>query len=104
MVGVISVMKEESDKYFASRVRGSQLGAWASKQSSEIKNRSYLIKKYEEYSKKFENKIVPRPKYWVGIKIIPTEFEFWEGGEFRLHKREVFISKNRVWQRKILSP
>ena len=96
--------ERESDKYFASRVRGSQLGAWASKQSSEIKNRSYLIKKYEEYAKKFENKVVPRPKYWVGIKIIPTEFEFWEGGEFRLHKREVFISKNRVWQRKILSP
>ena len=44
---------------------------------------------------KFEDKIVPRPKYWVGIKIVPVEFEFWEGGEFRIHKREVFFLKKK---------
>ena len=57
-------------------VLGSQIGAWASKQSSQIKSQSHLLSKYNDYSKKFENKEVPRPNYWVGIKIIPTEYEF----------------------------
>jgi|TARA_B100000524_G_scaffold257196_1_gene139461 pyridoxamine 5'-phosphate oxidase len=105
IIGKGEVCKEkESDQYFSTRVRGSQIGAWASKQSNEIKSRSYLLDKFEEYSKKFENKPVPRPKYWVGIKIIPTEYEFWEGGEFRMHKREVYFLNKKNWQKKILSP
>jgi len=96
--------KKESDKYFSTRVRGSQIGAWASKQSSHIKSRSHLLNKFNDYSKKFENKEVPRPNYWVGIKIIPIEYEFWEGGEFRMHKREVYSLRNKIWKKKILSP
>ena len=80
--------KKESDEYFSSRLRGSQIGAWASKQSSEIKNRAFLLKKYKDYEKKFKNIPISRPSYWVGIKITPSEYEFWESGEFRLHKRE----------------
>ena len=101
IIGKGKVCKDtESDEYFSTRVRGSQIGAWASKQSSEIKNRSYLLKMFKEYSKKFENKVVPRPKYWVGIKIIPIEYEFWEGGEFRMHKREVYVSKKKAGRKK----
>ena len=105
IVGKVKICDErDSDDYFSTRLRGSQIGAWASKQSTEIKNRSYLLKKFDEYSKKFENKLVPRPKYWVGIKITPLEYEFWEGGEFRIHKREFYFLKNKIWQKKILSP
>ena len=71
---------------------------------SQIKNRSHLLNKYNDYSKKFENKEVPRPNYWVGIKIVPIEYEFWEGGEFRMHKREVYSLTNKTWKKKILSP
>ena len=48
--------------------------------------------------------IIPRPKYWVGIKIVPSKFEFWEEKEFRLHKRELFSLKRKVWEKKNLSP
>ena len=97
-------LEKESDEYFSSRLRGSQIGAWASKQSSLIKNRAFLIKKYKDYEKKFKNISISRPAYWVGIKITPSEYEFWEEGEFRLHKREYFFLKKNEWHRKILSP
>ena len=97
-------LEKESDEYFSSRLRGSQIGAWASKQSSLIKNRAFLIKKYKDYEKKFKNIPIPRPAYWVGIKITPIAYEFWEEGEFRLHKREYFYLKKNEWFRKILSP
>ena len=58
----------------------------------------------KEYEKKFEKKKVSRPPYWVGIKITPTCFEFWQGNQFRLHEREVYNLKQKVWQKKILSP
>ena len=96
--------EKDSDDYFSTRIRGSQIGAWASKQSSEIENRSCLLKKFNQYSKKFKNKQVPRPKYWVGIKITPIEYEFWEDGEFRIHKREFYYLRNKIWRKKILSP
>ena len=57
-----------------------------------------------EFEKKFEGFNVPRPDYWVGIKIEPKQFEFWQQGDFRLHSREVYFQKNKVWQRKLLSP
>ena len=96
--------KTLSDQYFFSRPRGSRIGAWVSKQSSEISNHSYLKKKVKFYEKKFLNKPIPRPNYWVGIKISPTEFEFWQDRKFRLHKREVFYLKKDKWDKKILSP
>ena len=95
---------KESDQYFSSRPRKSQLGAWASKQSTEIRSRKVLINRFKEYEKKFEKIQVSRPPYWVGIKIAPTCFEFWQGNNFRLHDREVYKLKQKIWQKKILSP
>ncbi len=96
--------KATSDKYFASRQRGSQIGAWASNQSSVIPNENFLRQREKTYQKKFEGYSVPRPEYWNGIKIEPFEFEFWQQGEFRLHKREHYSLKSKQWIRSILSP
>ncbi len=98
------VSKKISDDYFNSRPRGSQIGAWASKQSSEIPSFDYLKKREKHFEKKFEDFQVPRPDYWEGIKIKPREFEFWQQGDFRLHQREGYYLKNKNWKRKILSP
>ena len=100
----VLIKDEESDEYFSSRSRGSQIGAWASKQSNEIEKRDTLIKKFNYLTKKYENKPVPRPSYWVGIKVKPNDFEFWQGGKYRLHKREFFYLKNKKWHKKLLSP
>ena len=85
----ILISDKESNMYFRSRPRKSQLGAWASKQSSVIKNRGELMERFRKYSFEFKNKDVSRPPHWVGIKIKPNEFEFWEGNNFRLHKRDL---------------
>ena len=98
------VDKSISDKYFASRPRGSQIGAWASNQSSTIPSEDYLRKREKFFEKKFDNYNVPRPDHWAGIKIKPKEFEFWQQGEHRLHKREIFQFKKKKWEKKILSP
>ena len=94
----------KSDEYFASRPRGSQIGAWVSNQSSKINSKKILKKKEAEFKNKFDGFAVPRPKHWCGIKIKPNEFEFWQQGEFRLHDRELFKLKKNVWVRQLLSP
>ena len=93
-----------ADEYFSSRPRGSQIGAWASKQSSVIASKNILLDREKKYKKRFEGLNVPRPDHWVGIKILPNEFEFWKQGEFRLHERELYSLKKKTWERKILSP
>jgi len=93
-----------TEEYFFSRQRGSRIGAWASDQSTEISGLDYLKKRENYFIKKFKNKEVPRPKYWVGIKVCPYEFEFWQQGKFRLHNREFYYLKNKKWEMKILSP
>ena len=93
-----------SDHYFSSRPKGSQIGAWASNQSREIESHKSLMEKYKSYQKKFKKNKIPRPKYWVGIKIHPYEFEFWQQGNFRMHKRELYLLSNEVWEKKLLSP
>ena len=98
------ISEKESDKYFSSRPRESQIGAWASKQSSKINSREDFIKKLNFYKKKFENKLVKRPAYWLGIKIIPKKFEFWSQENFRLHKRELYSLKEGKWKVNLLSP
>ena len=102
--GVNKISELESDAYFATRPRGSQVGAWASYQSRPIATRSELTRKVTEYEKKFENNQVTRPPYWIGIKIVPKTFEFWQGDQFRLHERELYYLRKKVWQKKILSP
>ena len=78
---------EQSEKYFASRPRGSQLGAWISEQSNELQSRKILEDKFGQALQKLAGKDVPMPKSWGGYKIVPTSIEFWQGRENRLHDR-----------------
>jgi pyridoxamine 5'-phosphate oxidase len=97
---------EDSDMYFASRPRGSQIGAWASEQSKVVQNRQELDKIVEEMERRFEGQeIIPRPIYWGGYVIKPHEIEFWQGRPSRLHDR-IRYSKNEAgsWKIERLSP
>jgi pyridoxamine 5'-phosphate oxidase len=87
---VTRVLLQEADDYFASRRRGSQIGAWASKQSQEIENPQELQARIAMVTKDFENKIISRPPFWSGFRVIPQRIEFWQEGEFRIHQREVY--------------
>lgn len=94
-----------SDAYFASRPRGSQLGAHVSPQSEPIDSREFLEKKLEILNHKFEGKSIPRPKYWGGIAVLPERIEFWQGRPNRLHDRIVYTKgENNSWIRQRLAP
>ncbi len=80
----------ESVKYFLTRPRGSQIGAWVSNQSHIITSRQMLLSKFEEMKRKFENKEVPLPSFWGGYRVVPDTFEFWQGRENRLHDRFLY--------------
>lgn len=84
------VSAAEAAKYFLSRPKGSQLAAWASKQSSVVSTRQMLIGKFEEAKKKFASGDMTMPKFWGGYRVIPHEIEFWQGGKDRLHDRFVY--------------
>jgi pyridoxamine 5'-phosphate oxidase len=79
--------EEESDAYFASRPRDSQLGAWASAQSQVIGNRETLMQQLADVRARFDDGDIPRPPHWGGYRLIPVSWEFWQGGENRLHDR-----------------
>jgi len=87
---VSQVPDAEADAYFASRSRGSQIGAWASKQSRPLESRHALEKRVAEYTTRHAVGTVPRPPEWSGFRITPTRIEFWEEGRFRLHNRLVY--------------
>jgi pyridoxamine 5'-phosphate oxidase len=95
----------ESDEYFASRPRGSQLGAWASSQSGVIADRETLERGLREIEARFADGPVPRPPHWGGYRIVPSVFEFWQGRPSRLHDRIRFRKYRRgTWTRDRLSP
>jgi len=105
MLGYVEKLSaKESDNYFNSRARGSQIGAWASPQSDSIPNRETLNAWAEEYTKMFEGKKVTRPKHWGGFRFVPTYFEFWYGRESRLHDRISFTKQKKGWKIERLSP
>ena len=106
MLGSVEKLSaKESDTYYNSRERGSQIGAWASPQSEEIPNREMLEAWVNEYTRMFEGKKIPRPQNWGGFRFIPAYFEFWYGRESRLHDRIIFTKqKNEKWKIGRLSP
>jgi pyridoxamine 5'-phosphate oxidase len=94
----------ESDAYFASRARGSRLGAWASRQSTEIPDREYLEGRLADAEREYPGDDVPRPPYWGGYVLRPDAIEFWEGRPNRLHDREQFTRAGGGWTSRRLSP
>jgi pyridoxamine 5'-phosphate oxidase len=100
---VAKISKNESNLYFSSRPRGSQIAALASPQSSVIE-REKLEKKWAELEKKYEGKDIPLPDYWGGYLLVPDFFEFWQGRENRLHDRLSFSKKGSAWKIERLAP
>ncbi len=99
------VSHEESEEYFHSRPRGSQIGAIASKQSSIIESYNVLEKEYQKLEKKFQDQDIPYPEYWGGYRVIPVKFEFWQGRPNRLHDRLQYVKTNSgEWRVDRLSP
>lgn len=95
----------ESLQYFLKRPLGSQLGAWASPQSKVITSRSLLEQKLEEVKRKFRDGEVPLPTFWGGYRVIPRQFEFWQGRSNRLHDRIVYTpTAGGTWERARLAP
>ena len=101
---VEKISKLESLKYFSSRPKGSQIGAWASEQSSRISSRSILIEQFESMKKKFSNGEIPLPEFWGGYRVIPQSIEFWQGRANRLHDRFIYEYKEGEWTISRLSP
>ena len=103
--GAVEVLTpEESDEYFASRGRGSQLGAWASRQSEAIPGREWLEARLKAYEEQYPAS-VPRPPHWGGFRLTPHAIEFWEGRPNRLHDREAFTrGADGAWHSRRLSP
>jgi pyridoxamine 5'-phosphate oxidase len=96
---------KESDEYFHSRPRESQIGAWVSIQSSILENREILDEAHQSFQAKFkETEIIPRPAHWGGYILEPTSIEFWQGRPSRLHDRIRYIIENNNWKRERLSP
>lgn len=100
----VKVTKEEADSYYATRARGSRIGAWASKQSRPLESRFALEKAVAEYTAKFGLGAIPRPDYWSGFRVIPQEMEFWHDRQFRLHDRVVFKRNGENWEKTQLYP
>ena len=106
VTGVVDkVSPEDSDEYFSSRPRGSQIGAWASDQSKLIASRDALEEKVQEVEERFRDvDTVPRPEKWGGFVVVPTTIEFWAGRRSRLHDRIRFVKTPDGWSTERLQP
>jgi pyridoxamine 5'-phosphate oxidase len=103
---VSEVTATESDAYFASRPRGSQIGAWASQQSRPLPSRVDLEAAVDGYERRFGSREVPRPDYWRGYRLAPVEIEFWRDRPSRLHERIMFArsTSESTWEKRLLYP
>lgn len=95
---------EESDAYFASRPRLSQIGAWASLQSQTLPDRDTFEQRVARYDKEFDGREVTRPPHWGGFLVEPDMLEFWYGAEFRLHERVRWSRHGQTWTQRMLYP
>lgn len=105
--GPVEVVTDaEADEYYATRPRGSRIGAWASKQSRPLESRFALEKAVAEYTARYPIGNIPRPSHWSGFRIKPTQIEFWQDGAFRLHDRVLFTRQDpgAAWDKTRLYP
>ena len=97
--GRVEKTSEESSRtYFATRPRGSQIGAWASRQDQVIASREVLEQQFAEMEEKFRDQEVPLPAFWGGFRLIPMRYEFWQGGKDRLHNRFQYTQDGDTWK------
>jgi pyridoxamine 5'-phosphate oxidase len=101
---VVPISDTQADDYFSTRPQISKIGAWASRQSSFLANREELERAVDGIKARFENQKIPRPPYWSGFLLVPSEIEFWCSGEFRLHERVRFEKVEDGWTRQHLYP
>jgi pyridoxamine 5'-phosphate oxidase len=98
------VSDADADAYFASRARGSQIGAWASIQSRPLQSASELDARVLEVEKRFAGGPVPRPSHWSGFRVIPARIEFWKSMPSRLHVRQLYVRSGTGWTMELLYP
>ena len=99
------VADADADAYFASRPRGSQLGAWASHQSETLASRDAFEARLAEVEAEFEGRDVPRPPRWTGFRVVPRAVEFWYGAQYRLHERWLYArAADGAWSKRMLYP
>jgi pyridoxamine 5'-phosphate oxidase len=101
---VNKISQKESEEYFHSRPRESQLAALASNQSEVIPGRDFLEKKFNEFKEEYHDKEIPLPPHWGGFKLFADSFEFWQGRENRLHDRISYLKEDNAWQIVRLAP
>lgn len=87
---VEKVSIKEADDYFSTRRRGSQIGAWASKQSCDMESDEEFQARISQITEDFAGQDVPRPPFWSGFRVIPQKIEFWQEGDFRIHRRDLY--------------